>query len=159
MRKVSLLVLVVLLTSCASHRLKICATCQTATIVKDSIVTILKDTTIYISRKGDTITLANPCATLCDSFGNLKPFEIKKKKNGIVSTLKAENNKLTFDCAADSLEAIIKGLRETTTTHSEVKTVTIEKQYTKFDRFKNTFFWVICALVFAYLAFRLKSLI
>ena len=161
MRKISILILVVLLTSCISQkkRLKICATCPIQTTVHDSIVTIIKDTTIYISRRGDTITLDNPCAYLCDSLGNLKPFEIKKRKNGIVSTLKSANNKLTFDCATDSLEAIIKGLRQTNRSKTEVKTVTIEKNYTKFDRFKNTFFWIICALLVAYLAFRLKSLI
>lgn len=81
---------------------------------KDSIVNITKDTTIFkdsITYKfisGPIQYLENPCKLLCDSLGNLKKFEIVKKKNGLKSTIKSVGNSIAFDCDADSLKDIIK---------------------------------------------------
>jgi hypothetical protein len=95
--------------------------------VKDSVVLVdkivLKDTTVFITTQGPIQYLENPCKALCDSLGNLKPFEITKKENGIVGTIKSVGNSIAFNCKADSLEAIIRGLQEHTRTLTQKSSI------------------------------------
>jgi hypothetical protein len=69
----------------------------------DSTVTntevIFKDTTLYITEKGETIYIQNPC-------DSVKP--ITTKKNGIKSSVRQVGKGLVFECEADSLRAVIK---------------------------------------------------
>lgn len=145
------LVLIAVLSSCLSEkeRLKICNSCA----VKDSIVykeTIkLKDTTIFITQQGPTQYLENPCAWMCDSLG-LKPFEILKKKNGIKSEIKSVGNSIVFNCDADSLKQVIKGLEEKTiskdNTKNIVKYIPCNNERTLFDgfcRYNAYIFWLL----------------
>jgi hypothetical protein len=126
-----ILIFIIALTGC-SYEKRLNKWCKRCT-VKDSVsykeVIKLKDTIIYITKAGPIQYLENPCKFLCDSFGNLKPFEIKKKENGIIGTIKSVGNSISFDCKADSLEAIIKGLREKEITKTETKTVIAKENY------------------------------
>lgn len=110
-----LFLIFILFTACKvteKQRAEICSHCP----IKDSIrietkiETKYKDTTIYITQQGPIQYLENPCKTLCDSLGNLKPFEIRKKEHGIVGTIKSVGNSIAFDCKDDSLIKVIEGL-------------------------------------------------
>lgn len=156
--RIKLLILVVALSSCISQkkRAEICSTCPSKT--KDSVITVIKDTTIYITRPGETVIVPNPCAELCDSFGNVRVFTQTQHKNGITTTLRTERNKLIVLCKADSLEAIIKGLRSTNTFRSE--TITAPKvEKSRFQTFINYWFWVTAALIVGYFGYKLLPLL
>jgi hypothetical protein len=110
-----------------------------STITKEK--TVLKDTTLYITTPGPIQYLPNPCKDLCDSLGNLKPFEKKEKKNGIKSTIKSVGNSIAFDCEADSLKAVITTLQKEISITSKEKTV-IQKpcELDHIDRWDS--FWI-----------------
>lgn len=149
-----------MLTSCASfkenRRIQKCAkfSCvqEVKTIIKDSVV--FKDTTVYITQKGKTEYINNPCAELCDSFGNLKPFLRENTTNGVRTVIKTVNNTLVVECETDSLEAIITGLKETY--HSEViqEVVEIERQKTLFDKIQSWYFWLSLLTVGLFLVYK-----
>lgn len=118
---------------------------------KDSIVTIIKDTTIvkdsitYRQIPGPVQYLENPCQHLCDSLGNLRPFEITKKKNGLKSTIKSIGNSIAFDCEADSLKEVIKMITHKRNVY-RASAVTVKRpceleHRTKWDGF--TWYWFI----------------
>lgn len=148
------IITLLLLSSCVSEkkRAQICNSCP----VKDSIVfkeTIkLKDTIIYIDQPGPIQYLENPCKLLCDSLGNLKHFEVKKKEHGITGTIKSVGNSIAFDCAADSLQAVIKGLQEKETFKSENNTVVryeeCKRDHTNgFNGFCKWYFFITAAFL------------
>lgn len=87
----------------------------------DSVVTntdiIFKDTTIYITEKGEPIYLQNPCDSVAP---------IVKVKNGIKSTVLSIGKTKVFICEADSLKAVIKQL-ERKSTIRRIERVVIEK--------------------------------
>lgn len=89
----------------------------------DSVVTnhevIFKDTTLYITERGETIYIPSPC-------DSIKPISIVKKKNGLTSTVKTIGNVISFDCEADSLRAVIKTL-ERRSTSARKERIVIEK--------------------------------
>lgn len=142
-----------------------------STVITDSVsesVTeriVLKDTTIYITREGIIQYLPNPCAFLCDSLGNLKPFKSESKKNGVKSTITSIGNVLAVDCKTDSLEAVIqlqqkeiervrKEKHTSVSKHSEQIPIHIR---TPFERFCIWYFWcslVVVGGVWLYLKFK-----
>ena len=103
--------------SCVSQR-KIDKICRercprndSATFVwRDSIV--YRDSIFFITVDGPTQFLPSPCANLCDSLGRLKPFEIKKKENGILIDIKGRNDSLIINAKADSLQRLLDKVRE-----------------------------------------------
>lgn len=158
---VSIIAIIVLMCmfSCVTEkqRMKICRNCP----VKDSTITvektIVKDTTIYVTQTvTEPIYIDNPCANLCDSLGNLKPFFKSEKKNGIVKTITTQNNQLKFDCKADSLEVVLKGLITERNKRSEThSTKTVEVfQTTKWQGFLIVSAYGFWGLLIAYLLYR-----
>lgn len=118
-------------------------------IKKDSIV--YKDTTVYITQPGDTIRLSSPC----DSSGKLKVFEIKKKKNGLVTTLKSDGKVITADCRADSLIKVIEQIRAdhfASINSSKVHAIKLpcDNERTAFDRFTFWWFWITFCIIVIY---------
>ena len=160
------ILLLTLLSSCITEkkRQKICQTCpvKIEKEVHDSIIEKLKDTTIYITQQGPIQYLENPCKTLCDSLGNLKPIKIESKKNGIKSTIKSVGNTLAIECETDSLKAVINGLKETIriTKEKEIKEVPVchLDHKTKFDGFTFWWFWITaCAIAIKFVVNKIQS--
>lgn len=160
------ILLLTFLSGCITEkkRQKICQTCpvKIEKEVHDSIIEKLKDTTIYITQQGPIQYLENPCKTLCDSLGNLKPIKIESKKNGIKSTIKSVGNTLAVECETDSLKAVINGLKETIriTKEKEIKEVPVchLDHKTKFDGFTFWWFWITaCAIAIKFVVNKIQS--
>lgn len=106
------LILFFTFSSCISEkkRAQICSTCAVKTIVKDSVRVVIKERLqqVFIT---DTFNyyLPNPCANLCDSFGNLKKTfkETIVNDKGTKINLFVKNNKLEFNDMIDSLKRVI----------------------------------------------------
>ena len=125
---------------------------STTTITHD---TLYRDTTVFISQVADTVILDNPCAILCDSVGNLKPFLRTQNDRGIVTTIRTVNNRLEVNCAVDSLEHLIDSLtvvnaRIKTTVTNIVPTALPETWWQKNYRYWSWITWAALALLFAY---------
>lgn len=123
---VLIVILLVILTSCMTNRKGqltekgknfIAMHCKGSDSVTTNHEIIFKDTTIYLTEKGETIYIDNPC----DSIKS-----IVTKKNGIKSSVRQVGNGLVFECEADSLKAIIKQL-ERKSTIRRLERIVIEK--------------------------------
>lgn len=165
---------------CEYHLKRVQSKCGATASVKDSVSqkdsvssritekVKLKDTTIYLTVPGPIQYLPNPCAMLCDSLWNLKPFFSESKKNGITSTIFTTGNVLAVDCKTDSLEAVIRGLQEketermvfekheTATTHSETIPVHVR---TPFEKFCIGWFWITAILLALFIVYKVRHLI
>ena len=147
--RIALIILIGLaFTSCASLKRKICIK---ETVIKTVVDTIYSDTTIYITKEGTTVTLDNPCAELCDSFGNLIPFEIVETVGGIKQTITAINNKLVLKCDTDSMQFIIDSLLTTKTVVTITERVEVERKKNWFDRIQELVFWVVVVVGFIFI--------
>jgi hypothetical protein len=152
--------------SCEWHAKRISAKCSSESISDSTSVSTeenvkIKDTTIYITEKGPTQWLPNPCKHLCDSMGNLKPFKEEKKKNGLTGRIETHGNVLTFDCDADSLKARIKYLEKQLSRKevrkSEKKTVVTIRELNWFDRFCHWFFYICAGFGIGVIYFKLRK--
>lgn len=126
-----LVLMLALCTSCVTEkkRARICRECagkdSVSVITSEKIVQ--KDTTIYVSIPGPVQFLDNPCKNLCDSLGNLKPFRIETKKNGLKSVVESVGNSIRTECEADSLKQVITYLqKEISRRQYEKKVVPVE---------------------------------
>jgi len=149
---------ILLLSGCITEkkRAKICSTCPSLITFKDSIREVItnRDTTIYITRSGDSIYIP------CDSLKYKKVF----KRNGLKLTVTKDIKGIEANCEADSLKAVITGLnKEITrvTKESETKTIIAHcalKHQSGFDKFCQYVFWFDCVLlIILVLIFYLKS--
>lgn len=143
------------LTSCQAYKRKICLSCATNTVIKDSVSvkeTVKYDTT-YVSISGPTITIKSPC----DSLGNLKPFKQTKTVNGVRQVIEGKDNTITAKCDIDSLLQVNKELtKEISRFHSVVKEVPrcdIDHR-TRFDGFTYWWFWITASILGGYLVYR-----
>lgn len=114
------LIVLILLSSCLTQkqRDKVCASCPV--IIKDSIREITKvssfDTTLFISTLGKDLQFdfSGDCCQVMDSlFAQMGRSNgtITATDNGIKSSIFKKDKKIVFRCEADSLKAVIKGLR------------------------------------------------
>jgi hypothetical protein len=144
----------ILLNSCVvtqKQRDKFCSNCPQITTRKDSVITKTeyRDTTIYVTTKPVTHTIASPC----DSTGKLKNFKSTQVKNGIKTTIEGKDNKLTVTCNADSLRQVIEGLNEKITKEhfrsetKKIKEVCDKEHKTSFDYFKDWWFYITGGLL------------
>jgi len=113
------------LSSCVTEkkRLEICKSCPVKITVKDSIRVEVRERPVQLWVH-DTVNwfLPNPCAQLCDSFGNLKKTNITVRGNkGAQVNLISKGNTLYFETIIDSLKAtgtvkdsIINRIKDTT---------------------------------------------
>lgn len=152
--------LTLITSSCISEkkRAKICATCPV--VIKDSLHTEVMpfDTTLFINRYGQDIALqysgaytdlANQLMKLFDQYNDT----ITTLKNGIRTTIIKTPTKITFKCAADSLEYLLKleRARKNTVKVTTVKVPTIcpdcaRTHRTGFDNFLRWLFWIWLAV-------------
>lgn len=101
---ISAIAILVLLSSCVTERQRalICKTCVLNSDRKDSIIERIVEVPVTLPPvPGPTVYLANPCAALCDSLGNLKPFTIDKTANGIRTTVKSNTVANTLDITSN----------------------------------------------------------
>lgn len=85
-----------LLSSCLTpNRLnRICQMCPTNTVRNDSIIYVHDTVKVQLPGKdGPTVYKESPC----DSTGKLKPFNITKEKNGIITNLRSVGNAIVVD--------------------------------------------------------------
>lgn len=150
-----------MLTSCVvtkKQKDRFCKQCPSIIEKHDSVVIkeTLKDTTIYITQTGPTVFVPSPC----DSAGNLKPIDIRKKKNGIVISIKSNGKNIEANCDTDSLEQVISGLTkeiERTKSHVEVRHIkdACEREHRNgFDYFTRWWFWISVGLLLLYILWR-----
>lgn len=153
MRVLIVLMSVVLATSCVSQRkrIKICGTCpiETVEVYKETV----RDTIIYVTEQGETKYLDNPCADLCDSLGNLKPFERTIESEGRRVVIYTQGNKLAVRADLDSNETHLE-VRHVTKTI--VKTIQGECVKTKLMKIQAWFFWLSIAGIAGFIFFKIK---
>lgn len=109
MRYLIALLFIGILGSCSYEKRlkKWCSRCpqkdSVSVVKKDSI--IYRDSAVFFTLAGDTINIPTPCP-------EVKPFEIKKNKGGLVTTIKSDGKTITANCEADSLRLEIKRIKE-----------------------------------------------
>lgn len=109
-----ILSLITIFSSCVTQkqRERILKDCPVSSTEKSSDSTSKKETikhdSVFISVPGPIRYFPSPCETMCDSLGNLKPFKVETKKNGIKQTLQSVGNVLIQKCDIDSLLQINK---------------------------------------------------
>lgn len=104
-------ILIMCITSCGvlkNHYLQKYCKESDSVSVSDKTTIEFDTLKVYYPVQGETIYLDNPCKSLCDSLGNLKPIKITKTKHGITSTVSTIGNVLKFDCKEDSLMYVIE---------------------------------------------------
>jgi hypothetical protein len=159
MRFLLIFIISLSLFSCVTkkQRARICKECAG----KDSVSVEYKerivkhDTTIYTTIAGPVQWLENPCKNLCDSLGNLKPFKVETKKNGLKSTIKSVGNSIQAECDADSLKQVITLLTkeiERTTFEKKVIPSDCEKEHkTRWDGFTFWWFWITLGIIILFI--------
>lgn len=142
-----------ILGSCSSEKriARHCKKCIQKDSVTEKIVIKYKDTTLFISEKGEVIVLPNPCQELCGPLGNIKKYSQFSGRNGIVGHITTENNNLVLTCKADSLEVVICNLEEKLIERS--KTITLEPEIvyrdTKWQGFTHIWF-IITSIILVF---------
>ncbi|MCS5663930.1 MAG: hypothetical protein NZ604_06575 [Flavobacteriales bacterium] len=152
---------ILLITSCATIKKnrydRKCAKfdCIKNSYVLDStFVTEIKDTT-YITKQGTTVYLENPCAELCDEFGQLKPFEKVTVKDGIKNTIKSVGNVIVSECDLDSMKQVNTTLREEIF-RLESQTIEVPRKKTWFEKLQSIWFYISATAIILYLALKIK---
>ena len=134
----------------------ICNTCAVVTIDSTFVIENIIDTTIYITRIGDTVLVENPCAELCDEYGNLKDFKMETVSNNIVTVIETRNNQLVAHCKTDSLEYQLE-LKNSIITklNKRVPPPKIaERKISEFEKIQQTWFWVTATFLFTVIAIK-----
>ena len=117
-----ILLILYLGSSCTAYKAKICLTCATNTIIKDTVMfkETVKMDTLYKYVEGATIYKTSPC----DSLGRLKPFTLIEKKHSIKTSLSSVGGVLVARCDIDSLLEVNRIItKEINRLHSVTKEV------------------------------------
>lgn len=145
--------------SCISEkkRSEICNSCPSKSeiVYKDKY----RDTTIFVeSIELEPFYMPNPCANLCDSFGNLIALhEVIKNKKGNYMTVSTSKSGVFFSTKIDSLKAVIKVLEKN---RNEVKEIMIKEDCKRKHTSPLDFFFLYSSYIFyvillIYLIFKL----
>lgn len=154
MRVLLVLMSIILATSCVSQRkrIKICGTCPVE--IHEVIKETLRDTVIYVTEQGETKYLDNPCADLCDSLGNLKPFERSIESEGRKVVIYTQGNKLAVRADLDSNETHLEVRHITKTV---IQTTQGECVKTRLMKIQSWFFWIVLAALGGFIFFKIKT--
>ena len=151
----------VLLLGTGCNMPKYCAEHFPPTIERhDSIAYIevekLRDTTIYIPGESYLIFDSIPC----DENNKAQLPEKKVKTNRGQMSISVKDGKLKADCKTDSLQAVITAKDRTISKLQESREVAVKTVYqkTKFDKFCNWFFWIVCALLVGFIVAKLLKI-
>lgn len=133
--------------SCVTEkqRQKICRSCSVkdSTVIKETIK--IKDTTIYVTQKGETVFLQSPC----DSIGNIFFTPKVVKSNGIKTNISHIGNVLTVRCDVDSLKKVIQLQQKQIdryTKINDIKYIPCKNERTSLDGFCR-WFSLICLII------------
>jgi len=174
MKLIKIITILLLLSSCDAEKrmAKRCAKCPSVTevITKEVIKTTPFDTTLFISQMGKDLMFdfSGDCCSVMDSlFAEMgrSSGTITAVDNGVKSSIFKKGKKIVFRCEADSLRAVIKGLRTTIqTTNSKVTTKTItlpapkcEKQHKDWlDKYDRPWFFISLGALLLFLFWKFK---
>lgn len=152
---------ILLITSCSTfkenRKARKCAKfgCIKETFVLDCTIIKAVHDTSYISKEGPTVYLENPCAELCDEFGQLKPFEKVTVKDGIKNTIKSVGNVIVSECDLDSMKQVNTTLREEIF-RLESQTIEVPRKKTWFEKLQSIWFYISITSIIVYLALKIK---
>jgi hypothetical protein len=158
------LLLLVCFSGCNTQKriAKICATCPTKTIIKDSVRVEIKERKVNVFFTDTFIYfLPNPCAKLCDSNGNLKPtftHTIVSDK-GTIQTLSVKNNSLVLIEQLDSLKKVIS-VKDTLIERFVNTTIEVPSQcklehLTWWDKFFKGLGQILSLIVLSFLGYKI----
>jgi len=143
------------MTSCISQKRvdKICQTCPTETIIKDSIRTVEKETIVYKAGALDSLMWVSTLdfSQFLDTIYKTDTIIEFKDNTWQISLLRGDNNKLRLFAThqADSIKELHK-LVDNTNQSVKVQTVvkTVEKIVPKHNRwYYFLLIWFICSIV------------
>ena len=171
MKQINLIILL-LLSSCITEkkRAKICAECPAITevVTKEVIKVTNFDTTLFISQMGKDLMFdfSGDCCRVMDSlFAEMGRSNgtITAVDNGIKSSIFKKGKAIVFRCEADSLRAIIKGLRTTIETNKskvEIKVLPApkcEKEHKDWlDKYDRPWFFISLGALLLFLGWKFK---
>lgn len=162
----SIIVSLFLFCSCVTEkqRARICNSCASVSLKKDSIVYKIDSVKVEIPGKdGPIVYLENPCQNLCDSLGRLKNVNIITKKNGQIVKINTQGNGINI--STHTKDTAIKAPVIKKESYSRQKDVEVKYEVckrdhkTSFDGFCNWFFYIVGPLIGFYIFFRVKKLI
>ena len=146
---IGLITLAALLTSCATE--KACSKYWTESR-KDSVyihdTITVRDTLIKIEERTLTIHDTVPC----------NDFEINKDSNGVKILLKVINKRLSLTATCEALEIRLRlydKVRSIYRSTELTKVVKLKGEKTKFQRFKDYWFWITISILATILAMKL----
>lgn len=158
MKNILILLIGLVFFSCITEkkRAKICQNCPVVIISHDSIITVIKDTTIY----ANSVETVYKDTIICDSLGRVKDAVFTVNESGIKHKVVIKDNKIVSTCKADSLEVVIKGLIAKQATYKD-KTITVESKCKKnhlqwFDPFCRWFTLIGLVLIGLYLLLKFR---
>lgn len=135
---------IVLLSSCAAHRARICKTCPVVIERKDSVVYVPDTVLIQLpGRQGPTVYLDNPCKLLCDSLGNLKPVKITQQKNGQILHINTLGGGLNITSETKDTTAKAPVMKEKHYSSDKSVVVKCDNERTAFDGFARWFTYIV----------------
>lgn len=158
------LLLLIVLAGCVTEkqRQRILKDCPVASTEKIKDSTWTKETSELIPEikfiPGPVRYMPSPCATLCDSLGRLRDFEITTKKNGIKQTLQGIGGVLIQKADGDSIVQENKRItKEISTLRSKEKETQVHEDCklehrTRFDGFTWWWFWITAGIIIIRLA-------
>ena len=123
--------------------------------VRDSV--IYHDSTIIVHDTDVFSTFA-----YVDSILNLLHIRkdttiIKTVKRGVTTSLRVANGKLICEATIDSLQAKIDSIKSHVTTIERTKIVLQDREFTKFQKFQFTMFWVFGAIIALLVAYKIRK--
>lgn len=128
--------------------------------VRDSIAWRIKDSTVFHEAKiGPEVAVKSPC----DSFGQMKVFDVKETKNGITTELKSDGKTVTASCKEEAYLILLKGvIRQRDAWHNAFRQVVYKAPCDKdhvngWYRFSSWFTIIVLISMAIYVAFKIGT--
>lgn len=141
---IAILAVLLLFSSCAAYRAKICQTCPVVIERKDSVVFVPDTVLIQLpGRLGPTVFLDNPCKFLCDSLGNLKRVNITERKNGQILHINTLGGGLNIVSETKDTTARAPVMKEKHYSSEKSVVIKCDNERNVFDGFCRWFTYII----------------
>ena len=123
--------------------------------VRDSV--IYHDSTIIVHDTDVFSTFAYVDSILNLLHSRKDTTIIKTVKRGVTTTLRVANGKLICEATIDSLQAKIDSIQSHVTTIERTKIVLQDREFTKFQKFQFTMFWIFGAIIALFVAYKVRK--